>query len=426
MKKEVYEKKGFKVIVLSFISILMITGLLNVYGEAIDDYQKDLDNLRRQQKEVVDKLSGVEKEIAEDIYDIMSLDSKVTKYTTEANELQKKVDTVNVRLSDHQNALQNSSKAYEQAELEYGKRVRSIYENGMPNMWDILLTSRGISDFFRRVNVYTSILNYDKELVGNIKSKKEYIDYIKKDVEIQKLQLDQLKKDTEKVAATLNDARAAKETKVQGLKTSKENLEARVVALDRQKEDANKKIDEQIDKIRKDIIAKAQAAASSGDPSNITTFAGGQFAWPVPGYNVITTRFNIGYDPWGSGKVTTHTGCDVAGGGIYGKPIVAMQDGVITLARYNGGYGNCVMINHGVSAEDGNLYVSLYGHASALNVTQGQIVKKGDVIAYIGSTGNSTGPHLHLELSVGKPDVSGKMQRVNALDYFPGMNFIYL
>lgn len=417
-------KEKFKIISISKI-IIAVTFMLiffsNIYCEDIGDYEDQISDLLKEQRSTMTKVTGIDREIAEDQYDILELDSKVIKYTNEFNKIQNKIDETNKKLKEYEEALKNSGTAYTEAQEIYAKRLRVIYEYGMPTITDMLITSKDISDFFRKMTVYESIIKYDQSLVGNIKSQKEYIDYIKKDTEAQKLQLNNLKKDVEKSSQALNDAREAKEAKIQELFASKGVLQARLEAIEKEKEDADKKIDQEIERIRQEMMAKA-ASANGG---TAITFSGGQFAWPVPGYNMITTKFNVAYDPWGTGRTTVHMGVDVAGVGINGKPLVAMQDGVVTVAKYYGGYGNCVIINHGKSDTDGCLYISLYGHASALNVTEGQTVKKGDVIAYVGSTGNSTGPHLHLELHKSNSDGSGT-QRVDPLLYFPDISFVFL
>lgn len=408
-----YRKIAKKTCVATLCFMLFANLLVPVRADQIDDYFDDLTKLKKEQQQAVNQLTGIDKQIAQAMYDITELDEKMMKYSTELTNLQNKEEDVNNKIKEYEDSLNNSSDAYKVAEERYAKRLRTIYENGMPTIFDILVSSKGLSDFFTRMTVYTSILEYDKALVGNIQSKKDYINYVKKDLETQQVQLAQLKKDTEKAAQALNNAKDAKEQKMIELKSSQETVQAATVALAKQEEETNKKIDQEIEKIRK----QAEAAAARGEAP--TTFTGGQFEWPVPGFTIITTRYNTGYDPWNSGVVTIHTGCDIAGGGIFGTPILAIADGEVTLARYYGGYGNCVMINHGKSEVDGSSYMSLYGHASQLLVSQGERVTKGQTIALVGSTGNSTGPHLHLELYK-----DGK--RLDPLSYYPEMQFKYL
>lgn len=391
-----------KIRLIKVLGITLVTFFItSVNATTIDDYYTQINEIKAKQKAAADKLTGVEKEIQENLYDIMDLDEKVTKYTLELTNLQSKADEVNKKISTYEEALQKSSQSYSNANDIYKTRIRVIYENGIPTFWDILFNSKGITDFFAKMNVYTSILEYDKNLLTNIQSQKEYIDYVKKDIEVQKLQLEQLTYDIAKSKTTLDDAISAKEAKNTQLTQDKKNIELTQAALKKQLSDTQKELDAEI----------------ARHNSSTQTFSG-QFEWPLPGYNLITARMGY-YDPWNTGSSVRHTGTDIAGTAVSGKPIVAAENGKVFIARYYGGYGNCVMIDHGVSAKDGNSYITVYGHASALAVTQGQTVSRGQVIAYVGSTGNSTGPHLHFEIRKNKVCV-------DALQYFNGMSLRYL
>ncbi|MDD2376094.1 MAG: peptidoglycan DD-metalloendopeptidase family protein [Clostridia bacterium] len=387
-------------------SILIILGILLtmnkvVYADTLSDYQKQLEAIKLEQQATTKKLTGLDQEIAQDLYDMMDLDSKMVTFSSKLGDLQKRVDEVNSKLTEQEKALQNSAQSYNSAEEVYITRLRVIYENGIPSMLDIFLSSESISDFFSKINVLTSILQYDKSLVNNMQTQKEYIDYIKNNIEIQKVQLEQLKYDTEKSSNALENAKTAKENKMNEMKSSQTTLKAKAQALAKQETEASKKIQSEIEKM----------LDSGGSFS-------GQFAWPVPGYVIITAKYNISYDPFDLGIYTTHTGVDIAGSGISGSKITAMESGTVTLAKYYGGYGNCVIIDYGTSTADGNKYKSLYGHAERLNVVEGQKVIKGQTVAFVGTTGNSSGPHVHLELYKNN-------KRVDALSYFGGMKFVY-
>jgi murein DD-endopeptidase MepM/ murein hydrolase activator NlpD len=117
--------------------------------------------------------------------------------------------------------------------------------------------------------------------------------------------------------------------------------------------------------------------------------ANGSFLWPVASYVYVSSRFGLRIHPI-TGVQKTHTGMDIASN--QGTAVYASDGGTVTLAGWNGGYGNCIMIDHG------NGYVTLYGHLSAINVSKGQTVSQGETIGLVGSTGNSTGPHLHFEV----------------------------
>ena len=148
-----------------------------------------------------------------------------------------------------------------------------------------------------------------------------------------------------------------------------------------------------IDKLVAELEAqrRAEQANNGGGSSGAGSGANstGSFIWPVASYVYVSSRFGQRVHPI-TGEIKNHTGIDIASN--QGTTIYAADGGTITLAAWNGGYGNCVMIDHG------NGYVTLYGHMSSIAVSQGQTVSQGDTIGYVGSTGNSTGPHLHFEV----------------------------
>ena len=121
--------------------------------------------------------------------------------------------------------------------------------------------------------------------------------------------------------------------------------------------------------------------------------ANGGFRWPLPGYKTITSEQGMRYHPI-TGEYRLHDGMDISGYLVNGKPIVAAYSGTVIMSEYYWGYGNCVQISHGTGV------VTLYAHCSALAVKVGDVVSAGQVIAYVGSTGNSTGPHLHFSIFI--------------------------
>lgn len=406
-----------KLIKITFIVIIIFTMYIsftnNIYADSLGSYERELESIKQQLKNNSSNLTGVEKEINEYQYEIAELDSRANEYSKELAKIQAKIDEVNKKLEQYEKDLQGTSQSYNSAEDVYTTRLRVIYENGIPTIWDILFSSKGISDFFSRLNVYNSILEYDKSLVSNIKTQKEYIDYVKKDIEVQKLQLDQLKYDLEKSTEALNDTITAKQNKKKQLESSKENLTQIQASLEAKQKQAQQKINDEIERIRKE-----QEAAQRAGTGGTTTFTGSDFLWPVEGYTTITTRYGEIYNLVVS-TGSAHTGCDIAGGGILGKPIRAIQSGTVTTATYGQyGYGNYIIINHGTNSSNGNSYMSLYGHCSSLNVSVGQTVSKGQVIGYVGSTGNSTGPHLHLEVYV-------NWKRTDPLQFYPAIKFYF-
>ena len=156
----------------------------------------------------------------------------------------------------------------------------------------------------------------------------------------------------------------------------------------KRQEAANKVVDVDDDNYNNDYNVPDNDNSGDGSGSQGSGTANGQFIWPAPGTTVITS----GVGPrWG----TNHNGIDISSGNAYGSPIVAADGGTVIVAVHSGwggGYGLHVMIDHG------NGYTTVYGHASSVLVNEGDKVSQGQTIAYIGSTGDSTGPHLHFEI----------------------------
>ena len=339
MKHKMIKFKALAIIMIMFVITPLFTN--EITAAKLDEYEQELERIKQEQKENASKLTGVEKQIAQYTYDIADLDSKMSQYSKELASLEAKVSEVNEKLEKQEKALQDSAQLYNTAEDMYTTRLRAIYENGIPSIWEILLSSKGIADFFSRMNVYNSILEYDRSLVGNIKNQKEYIDYIKKDIEVQKLQLDQLKYDVEKSTQALNDTLQAKQNKVAELNNSKENLQAISDDLTKKREAAKKKVDDELARI-------AQEAQNSANNGTGNVFVG-DFAWPVPNYYVITTEFGEIYNlvnPAGS----AHTGTDIAGAGIQGvgAAILARPQRKIFAIAFDEVYSTKELVKQGI------------------------------------------------------------------------------
>lgn len=378
----------------STIVVTIGTSLTNVYCANINDKTNKVNQIQNQINQNQTQISENEKAAENYINEIKNLDSQISQYSEDINSLQTKIDEVNEKISNYEDALQNSSQRYSSAEDMYTTRVRAIYENGVPSLMDILLSSNGIDDFFSKLNVYQSILEYDKSLVGNIKSEKEYIDYIKKDIENQKVQINQLKYDIDKSTASLNNAKSQKQSKVNELNASKEKLEEVNKLLNQEAEKLNKQI--------QDEIAAAAANNKGGSGTSNIVSSSGKFDWPLKLKGVITATFPRYSDG------TRHDGVDIAV--PIGTPVYAAASGKVIKSKYyiqsdrggnyKDGYGNYVMIYH-------SDYTSLYGHLKFKKVvSEGQMVNKGDLIGYTASTGNSTGPHLHFEIRKGTTAVN--------------------
>lgn len=268
------------------------------------------------------------------------------------------------------------------------KRIRYMYENGNIQFIEILFQSKDIGDFLNKAEYITAISEYDREqlnafrrIVKEVKEQEEYLE--KEYADLGKLQDDLINK----------------QKSVQQMLASKDN---EINSLASQMSETTQKLD-QLKKAAEEAERKRQEAANgysdAAGPSYIK--GNGTFTHPCPGYSRISSYFGPRKAPI-AGASTNHKGMDFAA--PTGTPIYAAADGTVTTARYSGNAGNLVIINHG------NGLQTYYMHCHKIFVKAGQKVQKGQNIAQVGNTGNSTGPHLHFQVMSG-----GKA--VNPLNY---------
>ena len=384
------------------------------FANSVTDAQNQLNSIKNQINANKSQISAVESEVQGYLDEIETLDGQIATYTEKMNNLQTQIDTINAQVTKYQNDLQNSAQLYNSAEDVYTTRLRTIYENGIPSVFEILVSSDGIGDFFSKLSVYTSVLEYDQSLIGNMKSQKEYVDYLKSGIEEGKLSVEQLSYDYEKSANELQTVKNQKQTKVNNLNSSKTKLLAASKILLDEQEKAEASLQEE--------VRKAQAAVG---PNN--QYFSNVFVWPTTG-SYITANFGWyspgGYSTWHSGTdigVSAGTQVFAAASGKVLKAVTVTTDpnGPYTstgaknhsFSAANGyGYGNYIMIDNGVNSNGSRIY-TIYGHLSSVNVSAGQTVSQGQVIGYSGNTGNSYGAHLHFEVRVNN-------QAVNPMSYF--------
>jgi murein DD-endopeptidase MepM/ murein hydrolase activator NlpD len=253
--------------------------------------------------------------------------------------------------------------------------MKAMYINGPSGYLDVLLSAENFSDFISRADVIKTIMQYDKNLMLEMKEKQENIASKKEDLEKKKAQLVSLQKDYSVKKSTLDKANSQKEAYYSKLEQDQKSLEKALKA----EEEASKLLEKQI----KALLAKKNTGKFSGSTTGILRVS------DIGHMPPITSQYGMRYHP--VLKVyKLHTGVDL--GVPSGTPVYSMADGEVIMAEYNSAYGNVVVISHG-----GGI-TSLYAHNSKLLVKEGDKVKKGQLISKSGSTGYSTGPHLHFEV----------------------------
>ncbi len=325
-------------LLLSVALALTVTGA--AYAQSIDDVQGQLDDVESRQEEVENELAQVEQ-------DIKSMTARVAA-------LQQDIQVTTREIGDTEEDIERKEAEMAEREDNLYKRLRVMYKNGSVGFLDVLLGSNSISEFVSNLEMVQRIYKNDVDVMEVLQAQHEELEGIKADLE-------------------------AKKTK---LKEQQQTLASEQTALQEKKEEL--KAEE--DQLHEDAEALAASLKALIDASS--QYVGGVFCWPCPSSHYITSpagwRVHPVYGGW-----LWHDGMDI--GANYGADIVAAGNGKVIKAEPYAGYGNCVVIDHGGGV------TSLYGHASQILVSVGQTVVQGQVIAKVGSTGVSTGPHLHFE-----------------------------
>ncbi len=302
---------------------------------------------------------------------INALQSKINAAQAEVNNLSSDIVVTQKRIDEATTSLNELEAEMETQNNNLNSRLRTMYKNGSVGFLDVMLGSTSITDLLTNMDRVQMIYDSDKEVMENLKIKHDVV--VTKKAELQQMQAALIQK---KLAV------ASKKNELDGDKSQVAAKKNEVAANNEALEELKDSYLAEANRIKADILA----AQSKG-----TTYIGGSMAWPVPGVTKITSKFGYRIHPI-SGKRKLHTGLDI--GAPTGSNVVAGNDGTVIKSGWNNSYGNVVMVDHG-----GGI-VTLYAHNSRLLVSAGDTVTRGQTIAKSGSTGDSTGPHLHFEVRV--------------------------
>jgi murein DD-endopeptidase MepM/ murein hydrolase activator NlpD len=353
--------------------VLIIIMLLMNFSVAVDE----IGVKERELKEIADELKKVDSKIKlnkSDQYNIIDkinvVENEIKKLDGEIVGLNDNINLTEISIKNTQIELTEKNSELEEMKSILSKRIRVMYKTGDVGYAEVLLGSKSFIDLLNRIEIVKKIVKHDKNLITLVKEKIEKIESLKVGLEENKVELSNYKLEVEVNKSYLVTNESKLEVQKSELKNNIKLLEA---MEDKLEEDANKVTD-----IIKNLKMKAE-------------YVGGQMGWPVPSSYRITSPFGYRIHPVYHTK-KLHTGIDIAA--KTRTNIVAAQTGNIIYNDWLGGYGKVVMIDHGGG------YVTLYAHLSSSVVKIGQEVTRGDLIAKSGTTGVSTGPHLHFEVRI--------------------------
>lgn len=383
--------RKFLIIILAFViclfSIFPYVQADNETGNttAVENLQNERNEIQNQMNEANGQLEGVQNDLSENLQQIQKLDERISESEQELNGLNSQIEELQTSMEEVENNLKKVEDAYNSQKKLLDNYLIAVQESDETEYLDVLLSSKSISEFLSSYFLISELASYEMDLLDDMQAKKDEINLSKEKLENDKKSLSDIKANQTKTARVLENTKSVRENLIAKLSDKEKEIQAKI-------DEYNNRFDE----INREILALAQGSIAA-------EYIGGELAWPVPGYTVITSKYGMRTHPI-TGVYKLHTGVDIRA--PRGANFIAANDGIVTKASYNSAYGNMVIIDHGGGVS------TLYAHGDEILVQAGQTVKRGDPILKVGSTGYSTGPHAHFEVRLNR-----SCNRPNAIYY---------
>lgn len=375
-------KKTKKILIISCITILVVSMITNTFAVT----QKDAENVKSQINDTEEEIKKVESSLSNAMKEIQELEGDIAEVEYNLEKLQANLKKLNNEISELEKKLEQAEKDYDERYKIACDRVVSQYKYGKITFLDVLLNSSSLTDFLNSYHTVEQIMSVDQELLDDLEKEKQQIIEDKQTLQDKKDKLNEEKQQVEKQKVSLSNKKSTKQKMVSQLNSQES-------ALQQQKEEYYK----ELENIQAELRRIAEAVSKNNGGGN---YSGGTLQFPCPGFSRISSRFGSRGAPLAGGS-TYHKGVDLAA--PMGTSILAAESGTVIAVsktcthnygkskscRCGGGFGNYVMVNHG------NGLVTVYAHCTSINVGLGEKVTRGETIATVGSTGASSGFHLH-------------------------------
>lgn len=374
----------------------------------IDALKAERDKITAQRMEKQAVVDRLEAEKASVVDRKQAMDER-NSYTLQQMELNREEIELYDRMILEKELEVTDAETLEKTQLtRYRSRIRAMEENGNLNLIAIVLNSDNLSELMTAFDDIGEIMQSDKAIEKAYRAAKENTEQAKQEYEEVRLELtakrEELEEEQVELQADIDEATQL----ILDLEFDLENRQREYEEIMAAEDAANAVIDQLVAQLEAERKAAEEAAnAAGGGGGGGTATATASFVWPVASYVYISSRFGMRVHPI-TGQTRSHTGLDIASN--QGTSVYAADGGKVTMAGWNGGYGNCIMIDHG------NGYVTLYGHLNGFAISAGDTVSQGQTIGYVGSTGTSTGSHLHFEVLLNG-------SRIDPEQFFGGLTF---
>ena len=392
LKGKLWKRLGKPTLALALaVFVLQGAGGGEAIAASLTELQQEQAKLEQEQEENDAKLASLKADQSKQQEYKDALDAQMQNLQSQIDGLNTQINGLDASIEEKNTAIAEKQKNIDEDVETLKERLCAIYMMGDASTLEILLQSESVIDMAQKVELLNIITEHDTKLIAQLTADMESIADEKAEIESEKEQVSAARTELESKGSELAEVQAEAERVLEELNQSVASVQAESDRIAEEKAQASAEIDQWWKDYYAQLAAQNNSSSgSSGGSSSGSIGSGGyvstgNFTWPVPGFTNISCGYSSG-----------HKAIDISGGGrtIYGTPIVAADSGKVVTATYHYSYGNYVMIDHGGG------YSTLYAHASSLAVSAGQTVTKGQTIAYVGSTGNSTGPHLHFEVRV--------------------------
>ncbi|MCL2126585.1 MAG: peptidoglycan DD-metalloendopeptidase family protein [Oscillospiraceae bacterium] len=375
------------------LALLMVFSIIWVAIDALSAKaivtQAEIDKLREEKKdyekrkqEIQSRINTIEFERMAEVAKKSVLDDRIILTGMEIDNINSTIDLYNELIIDKEREVGEAINREDAQLRKYMMRVRDMEENGIISYLEIIFDSTSFSDLLARLDFVGDIMQADEMMYNNLIKAREDTIIAKENLEItvQEKEAEKvlLEKKVDELNGQLDEASELISSIEATLETESELYAVESAEADRIQKEINTKVEE----LRKQEAAAAAASRVRGT---------GQLLWPCPSASYVSEGFGVRLHPVYN-VYRQHWGVDIPAN--YGVSIIAADSGTVIISEYNSSYGNYVVINHG------NGMTTLYAHMSSRGVSVGQSVSKGQIIGYVGTTGVSTGPHLHFEVSV--------------------------
>ena len=419
-------KKTFKILIVGLIIVITLTYTNISIATSKTDLQNQKSDLNESISQAQENLNDIKEEKSDTLNQVETLMGQISDYQSDIDDLDSQISDLQTKIKNAESEIKNDEEEYKKKQSALDERLVTMYENGDISYLDVLLSASSLTDFISSYYIVSELTTYDTEMIKQVEEEKQKIENEKSELETSKTSLDDAKKTKEAKASALKVAKQEKEEKASQLSSEEKSTQKEIEEMLEDKSIIDKQLQElarkEAERIAKEEAAKknnsssgknnsSNGSSNSGSNGSSATPSSAGYIFPVQGCSKSNIR-KLVYPSYAG-----HTGVDV-NIGVTGKSVVAVKGGTVvtsTALKNSDGsyrsYGEYVMINHG----DGT--VTLYAHmlAGSRRVSAGDKVSQGQVIGTVGSTGNSTGTHLHFEVRT----LANNFKPVNPIPYLP-------